>query len=178
MNATVSKQEVREAYINSVVDKIVFLSNGWAKVPSSDGKHEYIVTVVHYDIPGRLADATDCGCFSCHRDNDERHFCKHREAVNRRIERDRAAVEQAEFKARVAEYAKQQEKAQEEMISEQVEEQHEPVRCGGCGCVLETSKNCTHNFCLWNSWYTEGLRLQEDERIKQEAKRQRELIAA
>lgn len=43
----------------------------------------------------------------------------------------------------------------------------EPVRCGGCGCDLATSKNCTPVFCLWNSFYTEALRIRLDEEEKQ-----------
>lgn len=52
----------------------------------------------------------------------------------------------------------------------------EPARCGGCGCDLSTSKNCTANFCLWNSFYTEGLRMEEDRRLKQTAQAQQEEV--
>lgn len=66
---------------------------------------------------------------------------------------------------------------EDQRLKQTAQQETEPVatpgmpiyRCGGCGCVCGVGKgvDCTPNFCLWNSFYTEGLRRQEDEYNKQ-----------
>lgn len=52
------------------------------------------------------------------------------------------------------------------------QEEQEPRRCPGCGHVYSADSDCQPGFCLWNSFYTEGLRLQEDQRLKQTAQQE------
>ena len=165
MNATMSKQEAyqarREDYIVSVLDKIsLHLTEEWAYVPSSkSGK--YFVSI-------KNGKAYDCGCYDCHHDIGARHYCKHREAVDRLLARQQVQPEQVET-------------TQQEVTSVAVPA-YDPVLgpqgtygvCPGCGCTYGVDKGdrCHIGFCFWNSWYTERKRFEEDERKKAQAKLQ------
>ncbi len=146
MNATMSKQEVRAAYIESVINKI-FIRNGLVHVPSSCGQSEYIVTL-------KDGKADDCGCDDHYI---RYHVCKHMEATDK-------------YLARQTETQQSVEVVNELVVActPEVEVHHVHIICGGCGCVCGEGKGdrCHIGFCFWNSWWTERKRLEEDERMK------------